>query len=98
MEFDRAVALVNTPDLPCIFTKRQERRQRGIDLLVIDDDNHADTAVKRAQHFLVGDVAVLGEPVEYRALLPGRTIDNSMDIGGIYPRQVLADAATGDMR
>jgi len=97
-EFDRALALVNVSNTPCVLAKVPKCRQRGFHIIVVDDDHHADTAIKRAQHFFVGNVAVLGEPVEYRALLPGRTIDNRMDIGRIYPRQILADAATGDVR
>ena len=85
--------------LPRLFAMGVEQFDRPDSMARIDDDDHADTAVERAPHLVRFNVAVLLQEVENCALLPGRVYRSRRSDRYVQnARNVLGDAAAGDMR
>jgi hypothetical protein len=52
-----------------------ENGERGIEIIALHGNDHANAAIEGAPHFIAFDVASLGQPVEDGALLPRGCID-----------------------
>ncbi len=64
----------------------------------LGDHDHADAAVEGAQHLLVVEAASLGEPAEHRRQGPTGKVDVGGEAVWQHARQVLGQAAAGDVR
>ena len=64
------------------FSRSIELRNCGGFIFFRHDNDHADTAVEGAIHFLCFDIALLLQPVEQLGHLPSVTVDVSDNIGG----------------
>ncbi len=68
-----------------------------VGLVLRDSDDHADAAVEGTPHLRRIDTAVLGEEIEDGSLLPARRIDLGVQVIVQHARNVLGDAAAGDV-
>ena len=64
----------------------------------VDHGDHADAAVERAQHFRLGDAAGLRQPVEHRQHRDAREVDARAEALRQHARDVVGEAAAGDVR
>ena len=62
------------------------------------DQGHADAAIEHAVHFGFGDAAMLLQPFEQRRHGPGGLLQHGAHALGQRARDVLDQAAAGDMR
>src|SRR5689334_22693452 len=76
----------------------RERFESGVRLAAIEHGNHADAAVERAQHFLLGNLAGGGEPFEYRQNRHALERNPNAKPGWQHTRDVFDKAAAGNMR
>src|SRR5690606_5263968 len=60
-------------------------------------DDHAHATVEGAQHFRIGDIALLLQPFEDGRAFPGVQVDDGLGALRQNPRQVLHDTAAGDV-
>src|SRR5258708_18819272 len=63
----------------------------------LDDGDHADTAVEGAQQFKFRHAALLGQPFEHRQHRQSREIDADAEMPGQHARNVVGEAAAGDV-
>ena len=74
-----------------------ERRDRRVGRLRRGEDDHAEAAVERAQHFRFADAAGRGEPGEDRRRREGGKVELDRQRFGQHARQIVGKAAAGDM-
>src|SRR5882757_8435393 len=68
-----------------------------IDGVRLDDGDHADAAVEGAQQFELGNAALLGQPFEHRQHRQPRQIDADAEMFWQHARNVVGEAAAGDV-
>jgi hypothetical protein len=71
--------------------------ESSVDLVLGDDDDHADTAVERPRHLLGLDATNLLEPLEHTRELPGGGIELASGALGKDTRDVLGEASSRDV-
>lgn len=62
-----------------------------------DDDDHADTAVEHAVHFIIGNTTGFLQPVKQRWALPAVTLNFCRQAGLQNAWHVLGNATTGNV-
>ncbi|MGY3421809.1 hypothetical protein ACVWZW_002284 [Bradyrhizobium sp. F1.13.4] len=68
-----------------------------VDLVRFDDRDHADPAIEGPQHFEFGDAGLRGQPFEHRQHWQTRQIDTHTEMLRQHARNVVGEAAAGDM-
>src|SRR6516165_3195229 len=63
----------------------------------LDDCNHADAAVEGAQQLRLGDVTLLGQPFEHWQHWQSRKVDADAKMRWQHARNIVGEAAAGDM-
>ena len=86
--------LANDPRLFAGFTQHV---QRGFNVFLRDADHHAYAAVQHAVHFGFVDVAFFLQPIEDCRALPAGHVDNRLGTFWQDARDVVQQAATGDV-
>ena len=80
---------------PITFPLVSDRTSEACELR--DHEDHPDSHVENLVHLLSRDSAATLDQPEYRRDLPRRCIDQSVASGREYARQIIDQAATGDM-
>src|SRR5205814_9288609 len=86
------------PDADRTVAVALERSDDAIRIRRRADDDEADPHVEHAEHLVVADLAALLEQTEHRRNGPRAAIDLRAGVLGQNPRQILGDAAAGDVR
>src|SRR5258708_2078238 len=67
------------------------------DRIRLDDRDHADAAVERAQQFQFGDAALLRQPFEHRQHRQARQVDADAEMLRQHARNIIRKTAAGDV-
>ena len=92
-----AAGCFNLTKPPCIGAAVIQCLHDDIGFIFRDHSNHADAAVEGAVHLHLFDIAVLLQPLKNARHAPAIGVDNRTGILGKHTRQVLQQAAAGDV-
>src|SRR5690606_1273058 len=95
---DAAVAAAHLSDDDRLLTMLAQTLHGFVRVLGGNTDRHADTAIERAIHLRIRDVAGLLQPIEYRRPLPSLSAQDRLEPVGQNARNVLDEPAASDVR